>query len=384
LKRIKKYEEIKMKERIINLTKELVRIKSETKNYNTVNEAHEFLRKYIQENLEEFNLEIFEQNDVKTYYYKHKNVKGKEICLCGHIDVVPGNNEQYIPKEDGNFLYGRGVGDMKSGVATIIELFLKYSNKNISLLITGDEEVGGPNGAGFVSDKINPEVVILTEPTDNKMILTEKGGSWVEISVKAPGGHASRPWQAKNAVDILFDIISKIRLDYPILGKEDWKKTMNIGAIMGGENIYADEKISHGAANKIAQYASCRLDFRITENTSINELLNYINKITDEKREELKEKYSIDVKKITHVDLMHTKSDNSYVVKFMESMQKNNLDATPEKEHGASDGRFFSKKGIPVIVFGPKSTGYHSDNEKVEIDSIVKVYEVIDDFIKNI
>lgn len=367
-------------QKIVELTKQLVAFRSETKNPTKVNEAHEFLQNYIQER-KDVDVKIFEKNNVKSYYYTHKNVSGKEICLCGHIDVVPANDEQYTPTSDEKYIYGRGSGDMKAGVAVMTQIFLENSDKNISLLITGDEEVGGPDGAGYVYDKINPNLMLICEPSSNKMILTEKAATWLELEVKAPGGHASRPWQAKNAIDILIDIISDIRTKIPRRLEECWENTMNIGAFVGGDYVVEESDVKLNSANKIAQIAKCKLDFRLTEKTQIDELVQQVQELIDKKEKELGEKYSLSLKKCTHVDLMHTVSDNPYVMSFRKVLNSLGIDDSPTKEHGASDGRFFSKKGIPVILFGPKSTGYHADNEKVEINSIIKNFEVLENFI---
>ncbi len=42
------------------------------------------------------------------------------VLLHGHMDVVPGHEEQFEPRVDGERLYGRGAYDMKGGLAALM------------------------------------------------------------------------------------------------------------------------------------------------------------------------------------------------------------------------------------------------------------------------
>lgn len=264
---------------------------------------------------------------------------------------------------------------MKTGLAVIIEIFLKhYNKKNIGLLINTDEEMGGMNGAAIYAKKIKPSLVLIPEPTANKICIKEKGGAWIDISVKGPGGHASRPWTAKNAIDILADILSEIRSKIPIVSKEEWKDTMNIGLIRGGEQ----------AANKIAQNAFARIDVRLTENTSLEDIQTMIKDIIEKNKKLAGDEYLIQQELDHDIPHLNTDENNEYVKKFVKALQKETGNAEFKKGHAASDGRFFSKQGIPVIIFGPTSIGHHSDNEKVEIKSVETCYNVMNKFIQEL
>lgn len=373
---------MKVEKSVLELTKKLIEFRSETSNKEEINKAQEFVKKYLKRKTKNFRLKIFEHKGVKTYYYTRKN-KGPEICLCGHIDVVPAKKEQYKPKQDSSYLYGRGSGDMKSGLAVLIELFINHPDKNLSLLITSDEETGSLNGAGFVVNKINPALVLVTEPTNNNLVLVEKGGAWIELLVKGPGGHASRPHLSKNSVDILFDLIQEIRKKINSTQRDEWKNTLNIGSIEGG-NYSFNKNIKHEAANIIAISASARIDVRLTEKTAHKDLFKKIKNIIKNKEKELGKKYEVSYKKIHEVEHLHTKENNEYVKKFKDACIKNKIKPIIKKGHAASDGRFFSKKGIPVILFGPKSIGHHSDNEHADIKTINKTYEVLNTFLEEL
>ena len=87
-----------------------------------------------------------------------QNFEGRhaDVVLNGHIDVVPpSQEEQFSPYEKHGKLYARGAGDMKAGIALMVELMKeicekKLTSKKVMLMITSDEEVGGFDGVQYL------------------------------------------------------------------------------------------------------------------------------------------------------------------------------------------------------------------------------------------
>ena len=56
--------------------------------------------------------------------YRSRTGKGRSLILNGHIDVVPEgpldmwDSPPFEPRIDGGWMYGRGAGDMKAGLAS--------------------------------------------------------------------------------------------------------------------------------------------------------------------------------------------------------------------------------------------------------------------------
>lgn len=121
--------------RITQLTSDLVEIRSETKNQEKVKEALDFVSGYLKElNLTEVE---FKNNGVvsKLWVVPGQNFPLK-ILLCGHIDVVDANDDQYIPRIENGAMFGRGTGDMKGHDAAMIVALKDYIEKG------GDGSVG--------------------------------------------------------------------------------------------------------------------------------------------------------------------------------------------------------------------------------------------------
>src|SRR5919199_46117 len=76
-----------------------------------------------------------------------------KILLHGHIDVVPGEEDQFEPYEKDGKLYGRGTYDMKGALAAMMyaveDLHVMGCEASVELLIVPDEERehGGTKGA---------------------------------------------------------------------------------------------------------------------------------------------------------------------------------------------------------------------------------------------
>jgi acetylornithine deacetylase/succinyl-diaminopimelate desuccinylase-like protein len=158
--------------------------------------------------------------------------------------------------------------------------------------------------------------------------------------------------------------------------------TLNIGAIEGGSLDIKEGKIMKGAGNVIAKHASARVDIRLTEKTSHDKAYGIIDRIIAAKQKEIGPAYKIERSPVTKVEHLNTPESRQEVKDMIKAYEKAK-GRKPEivGEHGASDGRFFSVKGIPSILFGCTSVGYHSTDERAEIASIEDCYVVLENYI---
>jgi len=49
--------------------------------------------------------------------------------------------------------------------------------------------------------------------------------------------------------------------------------------------------------------------------------------------------------------------------------------------HWASDVRYYTSAGCAAVTFGPSGEGMHSNNEWVDISSLSKFYEILENFL---
>ncbi len=170
------------------------------------------------------------------------------ILLTGHYDVVPvradadsiWQESPFSGKIDGDYVWGRGALDDKSGVIAILEAVNYLLEKNFSprrtvyLSFGHDEEIGGRRGAGKVTEFLLNEGVELEWTLDegsfllqdiipgiNKPVavinVAEKGSLTIQVIGKAEGGHSSMP-SSKSSVGYLAEALLKLE-NNPIPGK---------------------------------------------------------------------------------------------------------------------------------------------------------------------
>ena len=80
---------------------------------------------------------------VETPYKTIVAAKGNpEKIFTGHIDVVPGNESQFEPKQEEDKLIMRGACDMLAPVAAMAHAFEETKADNVWFALSDSEEIG--------------------------------------------------------------------------------------------------------------------------------------------------------------------------------------------------------------------------------------------------
>lgn len=349
----------------IGLLKELIRIDSYT--IEKANEAIEFAANYLEDN--GLRGRIIENNGCKSYVTIIGS--GKEtIVLNGHLDVVTGDNCQFSPIEINGRIYGRGSLDMKSSCAAMMNTVLTLKDEPIKcqvmLQLVSDEEGGGFNCNSYLVEKgYIGDFVICTEPTNLNIAIQSKGFMRIDIETYGVSAHGSRPWEGDNAILKAMRNYSKI-VALPIMniGSEFYEgSTINLALIEGGDTY-----------NKVPDKSVIGLDIRYVPHLDPYEIIRDIEAVVDGKV----------ILKVLG-ESIYSPLDNIYVKSFISTVKelRSHEEVKLFGQHGSSDARFFSKKGIPVLEFGPKGEHLHGHGEYVEISSVRKLEEILKTFIRN-
>jgi succinyl-diaminopimelate desuccinylase len=141
-----------------------------------------------------------------------------EILLTGHFDVVEPepDDSQFLPRIDGDYLWGRGAADMKTVVATYL-VWMKdmikskgvlsggagrsYNFPNISLLLVGNEENGEAEAWGtphvLKALALEPSLFIAGERTGEKgnelfgeICVENRGVMRFDVIARGARGHS--------------------------------------------------------------------------------------------------------------------------------------------------------------------------------------------------
>ena len=348
------------------LLEELIKFKTIDDNNKYDNEfikCFDYIKNYLKDTKLFFKDYIF--NGHRSIVIANTKDKDLDIIFCGHIDVVPGNDEQFNPVIKDNKMYGRGTFDMKGHDAVMIEIMKNLNtNYKVALFLTTDEEDGGFNGTDLLLNKegyTSKFAIIPDGGNDFDLVVEEKGVYQLELSYKGKPAHSSTPYLGINAIVKLFDIYNKLIEIYPIpKDNDDFRTSINLGYINGGDFI-----------NCVPSSAKMGLDIRhITKDTK-EEIYDNIKKIDKD----------VEIKTI----------EESYEFKYIESeLSKEFLNIAKDvlnrkikttKCASSSDARFFYKNNISTIIMNAKGNDMHGNNEYILLDSLDKLYEIYSKFI---
>ncbi len=158
----------------------------------------------------------------------------KALILLSHMDVVPANPKEWsVPpfsgQVNGGEIWGRGALDDKGPgvVALMAMLAIKRArillDRDIVFIATGDEEMGGKDGAGWVAEHqtnlykdagyvLNEGGGIHTDKAGHlfySVAIAEKSPLWLRLTATGPTGHAAAP-PAQTAVTRLIGSLGKL------------------------------------------------------------------------------------------------------------------------------------------------------------------------------
>ena len=150
----------------------------------------------------------------------------KIIAIDSHIDTVGiGNRDNwnfdpYEGYENETEIGGRGVSDQCGGIvsavygAKIMKDLGMLSDK-YTVLVTGtvqEEDCDGLCWQYIINeDKVRPEFVVSTEPTDGGIYRGQRGRMEIRIDVKGVSCHGSAPERGDNAIYKMADILQDVR-----------------------------------------------------------------------------------------------------------------------------------------------------------------------------
>ena len=319
---------------------------------------------------------------------------GRSLLLNGHIDHVPTADmiEPYSGRlmdgstfgTLGEVVYGRPACDMKAGVAAMVMAGAYLREEGI--LLKGDykvaavsqEEVGG---AGTIStidrDQFLADVVIIGESTNMDLCLGHRGSMKMSVVVRGRSCHASAPERGINALYKATDLMTTIRNELiphipsdPLYGKSSLALTMI--------------EVKPGAFNVVPEECRFYIDCRNTPNYPAEQLYADLQALI--KSQSMKDpEFNAIVLPTPLINGQksftgfYTDPKKFPAVKEAEIAIKNVLGKAPTSKTWtfATDGRFYSWLGIPVIGFGPGEERFaHTSIEHVRVDDFLKTIEV--------
>lgn len=289
------------------------------------------------------------------------------VLLMSHIDVVAAPEALFAPVRRDGRLFGRGSIDDKYAVALSMVLLrdwlarlrcegLGQEGLPFGVLITGDEEAGGRDGADYGLSQVRGRFCIaLDGGGPDEIVVREKGLLRLRVACRGRSAHGARPWMGDNAIDRLAAAVARIREDFPAPRSDDhWHRTFNLSRIRGGD-----------APNQVPDRAEAVLDIRFTEDDDIEALLADWQRAVDGE---------LTVLNRADVFAAGATPELDRLCRVVPGVRLT-------REHGASDARYLVAHGWDGVVWGADGEmSQHGGAEHVIETSLATMYRRLDRF----
>jgi len=363
--------EKQLHEELLHLTEELIRIPSTHSRPQEIHNCADFIGKWLKGHGLAYRKNI--SGGIPTILVvPDSETASVPVLFMSHFDVVEGGDEDlFVPRIDGDRLYGRGAIDDKYGVALSLLLYRQLYRKYLSLgrspteiplalMFTGDEEIGGEHGAGHAAHQISPQFFLAIDGGRPDLIVTrEKGILQLELTAHGTAAHAARPWLGHSAFDILTADYYRMQELFGETSSDHWHRTMVLSKCHAG----------NGSTNIVPEKATAFFDIRYTEKDNAQELVAAIRTMVDSTVTVRALEPVFEGGTSPYLDLLVSVSDGA-AVGF---------------EHGASDARYLSQRGIPGAIWGADGgMSQHSRNEHIVISSMFKMYDQLEGYLNRI
>jgi succinyl-diaminopimelate desuccinylase len=257
---------------IIALTQDLVRIPT----VNPPGEQYEACAAHLGDDLTRrgYDVEYIVAEDRPEHSPKYPRVNvvgsrrgssgGPVVHLNGHIDVVPAGGgwtvDPFTALVREGRIFGRGVCDMKAGLAAAVFAAEAIARAGIvlpgAIEISGtvDEESGGFAGVAHLArvgriSHLRTDFVIIPEPLNvDRLCIGHRGVYWSELTLRGRIAHGSMPFLGVSAIEGMGEVLNAIRSELepalsarvtrmPVVPEAARRATINVNAIDGGQPV---------------------------------------------------------------------------------------------------------------------------------------------------
>jgi len=324
------------------------------------------------------------------------------LVLNGHLDQFPGDvgerwtRPPHSGSVEGGLIHGRGSGDMKGGLASLLFCYGVLIGEELGgrLTFTGtsDEETGGRWGALWLLDNVKGlegDAVLNGEPSGLTVRIGEKGRVPLLLRAEGKAAHGSfAGYVGENAIMKMVRALPSVQelqglpatldadtrrlVDEVMKGYRDQyghesdamadvlrHLTVNIGVVRGGtkENI-------------VPALCEAEVDIRLPLGFTPEQ----VKGLVEEKVHMMEPSISVEWGRHPSVITGSTYSGPDEAV--VELLKRNSEAVTGRVPHlsftsGGTDCRFWRLRGVPAVSYGPRVYGMGGVDEHITVDDLV-------------
>lgn len=330
------------------------------------------------------------QNGVETWRYPVADgrvnviarVRGENpagVIFTGHMDVVSVSEQEktkwrtppFEPTVIGSEMYGRGVADMKAGLASamVAMVDLKQSQvvpeRDVYLVATIDEEDYMLGSKAMIGSPIIAQCdsVVVCEPTNLELCVYGKGRTYGQIGIKGQTGHGSSFIAANNAILLTNELINRMSQEdfeqyrHPDFGLSFWQPI----AIQAGVDPWV-----------VPDYCLLKIDARLVPGHMPDQVWRRLDQMIAQ-IPGLEADVTVIDKRIPFITNPH-----SYIVQKAEAAYaKINQACVKTIFDGTTDGSMLAVDGREVIIVGPGDLKTaHKANEKLYLPELTQAFHL--------
>jgi acetylornithine deacetylase len=321
---------------------------------------------------------------------------GRSLVLNGHVDVVAPAAESlwrtppFRAVREGDWVYGRGGGDMKGGLAVILGAVKALHGLGlgpcapVQLQSVVEEECTGHGALQCAVSGLRADGCVITEPFPGAISVSQVGVLWFHVDIAGLPAHAGDAGEGANAIEAAFPIIGALRAleselnDAPPAPYDTFEHpiNLNVGILRGGDwpsTVAAECTLScrlalfpgqdvaslqHRVEAAVAA-ASAEHPFLATHPPSVRY-----------------DGFACEGAEIA--------IDHPLVRTLAASGARLEGDPlTPVPTTATTDARLFLAEGIPTVCFGAWAENLHGVDERVNIPSMVTAAQTLAVFIRD-
>ena len=301
---------------------------------------------------------------------------GRSLMLCGHMDVVGAEPAGFVPDVRDGIMRGRGVADMKGGLAAALEAGRRVAAAGRplagDLLIAGciDEEWASAGAVALAAD-YPVDAVILPEQTNLELVTEHGGFAWFEIESRGVEAAGIEPERGVDAIALLAPVLAEIgALDAELAARPRaayGRASVHASTIAGGTQFPAYPKVATLGVER------CTLaDERWRDGEAELEAILTRARAADPR-------FDAVLHTVIGRDGVRLAEDERIVgVLAAAAGRRLGREAIRRGDMGWMDSGIFAEAGIPCIIFGPTGGQEHSPEEWVELASVETCADILE------
>jgi acetylornithine deacetylase len=339
-----------------------------------------------------FGWDVSEKVNVLADWPPAGEADGRSLVLNGHIDVVSPEPSElwtgapFAARREGEWLYGRGAGDMKSGLVAMVGAVAGLQRLGLSprarvqLQSVVEEECTGHGALACVLAGHTADAAVLTEPTQGAIWTAQVGVLWFKVRVLGAPAHAGEAGDGANAIEASYRVIEALRgleaqlnaVRPPLYAASPHPINLNVGMVRGGDwpSTVAGECITHFRLATYPGEPVAELKARVEEVVAGVQTGRH-------RIEVLYEGFQCEGYELAQ--------DAPLVQGLAAAAARTNGGAPPLYASTATtDARAFALYGdTPAVCFGPLAENEHGVDERVHVPSITRTAQALALFISD-